>query len=511
MEALALALARSNGAPTTATAAAATTEMSPTEAKDLCTTLQSMASTIKDSLSKRLQGQLGEPGGGDRSLDKSGEQIQAEALQLCCIMTGRGGDAEAGRRLIADMRKHDGVPEVATFLDYWSRLSLIAGVVAPGAGREVRTNWSDWYRGPPGQARYMPSLPELRAEHGLEGFVLQGWTPHAPLIRADDMVTALGSCFADEIRIWLRARGYRVNDDFRSGRSYPHVEDTTVPLLQCSAGLVNTFVLLQQFEWALEGRAFSDDIWVGAKGQIVLPTEAARLKTRQMFAATRVFVITLGLAEVWFQRTRRRRRPSEDGEDGEAPKEEVEEWEEVEEVLWRAVPSDRFEPKRHGFRVSSVEENLRNLRRLVRLVRKHVPGASVVFTLSPVPLNATFRGVSCVTANAVSKSILRVAVDELMRENGVGLHHQPPPPPHADADADTDAGGGAGGDADAGLGGLYYWPAYEMVKEAFAQPYLDDGRHPRPEVVQRILQLFGKHYCVPQDQALDATDEAAAA
>ena len=66
------------------------------------------------------------------------------------------------------------------------------------------------------------------------------------------MVTALGSCFADEIRIWLRARGYCVNDDFRSGRSYPHVEDTTVPLLQCSAGLVNTFVLLQQFEWALE-------------------------------------------------------------------------------------------------------------------------------------------------------------------------------------------------------------------------------------------------------------------
>ena len=34
---------------------------------------------------------------------------------------------------------------------------------------------------------------------------------------------------------------------------------------QCSAGLVNTFVLLQQFEWALEGRSFDDDLWVGAK------------------------------------------------------------------------------------------------------------------------------------------------------------------------------------------------------------------------------------------------------
>ena len=35
-------------------------------------------------------------------MDKSGEQVQAEALQLCCLMTGRGGDAEAGRRSAMD-------------------------------------------------------------------------------------------------------------------------------------------------------------------------------------------------------------------------------------------------------------------------------------------------------------------------------------------------------------------------------------------------------------------------
>ena len=65
-----------------------------------------------------------------------------------------------------------------------------------------------------------------------------------------------------------------------------------MPLLQCSAGLVNTFVLLQQFRWAFEGRRFSDDLWVGAKGQLVLPTEAARLRTRQMFEESSVLVIT---------------------------------------------------------------------------------------------------------------------------------------------------------------------------------------------------------------------------
>ena len=175
--------------------------------------------------------------------------------------------------------------------------------------------------------------------------------------------------------------------------------------------------------------------------------------------------MTLGLAEVWYQRR------SADGDDGAA---------EEEQVLWRAVPSDRFDSKRHGFRVSSVAENLDNLRAIVRLVRKHcAPSASIVFTLSPVPLAATFRGVACVTANAVSKSVLRVAVDELLRENGVGY----------------------GSSAKAERSKLYYWPAYEIIKEGFADPYLEDGRHPKPEIVQEVLRIFGKYYCAGSDDA----------
>ena len=111
MQALAMALAAGGGGDSDG--------MSERDAAQLCTTLRSMASTICDSLTKRLQSQLGEPGGGDRSLDKSGEQVQAEALQLCCLMTGRGGEAEAGRKLVAELEAHAAaVPEVAAFLRY---------------------------------------------------------------------------------------------------------------------------------------------------------------------------------------------------------------------------------------------------------------------------------------------------------------------------------------------------------------------------------------------------------
>ena len=136
---------------------------------------------------------------------------------------------------------------------------------------------------------------------------------------------------------------------------------------------------------------------------------------------------------------------------------------------------------------------------IVALVRRHNPRAHIVFTLSPVPLNATFRGVSCVTANAVSKSILRVAVDELLREEGHGIISALPAPPAAAAAPPAAAGGEAAIAVEGGGGGaagrLFYWPAYEMIKEAFVEPYLDDGRHVKPAVVQQVLALFGKHYC----------------
>jgi hypothetical protein len=90
---------------------------------------------------------------------------------------------------------------VASFLQYWGSLGLMAGVCAPGSGNDVVTASVDWYRGPPGQARYMPSLSALRSPEGLEAFVLQGWMPSSPPIERGKLTTALGSCFADEIRM----------------------------------------------------------------------------------------------------------------------------------------------------------------------------------------------------------------------------------------------------------------------------------------------------------------------
>jgi len=78
-------------------------------------------------------------------------------------------------------------------------------------------------------------------------------------------------------------------------------------------------------------------------------------------------------------------------------------------VLWKAVPKEKFDESTHGFKVLSLEENLANMEKMVKLIQQYNPRARIVFTLSPVPLRATFRPASCVTANS--------AVDELMRRH----------------------------------------------------------------------------------------------
>jgi hypothetical protein len=133
-------------------------------------------------------------------------------------------------------------------------------------------------------------------------------------------------------------------------------------------------------------------------------------------------------------------------------------------VLWRAVPRDKYDPARHRFRVSSVEENRANIRVIYDLIRTYRPDAKVIFTLSPIPLVATFRPVSCITANSVSKGILRVALDDVLRDIGQEGH-------------------------------AFYWPSYEIVTDIFDWQWMPDRRHVKVEVLDFIMTLFESCWC----------------
>lgn len=298
-------------------------------------------------------------------------------------------------------------------------------------GAEYRT----WFRGE--HTNVLPHDRHLFRAGGVERFVLQGWMPETPQIDATTQVTAFGSCFAANISNWLSRRNYNVlNKAADAGRAY---------VVACGEGMVNSFVILQQFEWAWENKVFDQDLWHGYDAATYGYDPEVQAQTKRMFDETDLFILTFGLSEIWYD-------------------------EPTGNVFWRTIPKDAYDPARHKFRVSTVEENKANMKRIYELIRKHRPNAKIIYTLSPIPLQATFRPNSCITSNAVSKSVLRVAIDETVRE----LRHE---------------------------GVLHYWPSYELVVDAFQQPMKHDRRHPKDPVLDYIMMLFERAWCV--DSALD--------
>ncbi|MEM9426383.1 MAG: GSCFA domain-containing protein [Pseudomonadota bacterium] len=301
-------------------------------------------------------------------------------------------------------------------------------------GDDFRT----WFRGE--HTNFNPKLDQIMAVEGPERFVLHGWLPEEPLIKRTTQITAFGSCFAANISNWLSERNFRVlNKADDATRAY---------VVTMGEGMVNSFVIRQQFEWAWENKVFDQPLWHGYKAEEYGYDEQVRLDTRRIFDATEVFILTFGLSEVWYD-------------------------EPTGNVFWRTIPKDVYDPARHKFRLSTVEENRDNIRAVYDLIRKYRPDAKIIVTLSPVPLIATFRDVSCITANSVSKATLRVAVDEVVRDVRDEGH-------------------------------LFYWPSYELVTDVFRSPYRGDRRHVRPVVLNYIMRLFETAWC--KDSSVTETE-----
>ena len=215
-----------------------------------------------------------------------------------------------------------------------------------------------------------------------------------------------------------------------------------------SPGLNNTFAILDFFSWVATGEqtgeGFRYERVAGGEIRQWVP-ETRRQEYASFFSGVGAFVFTIGLAEVW-----------QDRETGG--------------VFWRGIPDEIFDANRHVSRATTVEENAGNLRKILDLVRRLNPKAPVILTLSPVPLMATFRDISCLTADCVSKSILRVALDQVM------------------SDRRSD---------------VYYWPSFEIVKWVGANlPWSaygekDEARKVNHRLVKRIVDEFMTAFYTP--------------
>lgn len=295
------------------------------------------------------------------------------------------------------------------------------------SGKDIQKFNGSWYRG--NSTNFIPSKKLLNQPNSIKEYILKGYFPSKPFIEKDTVITAFGSCFAQHITKHLISNGFNVLGKKLKIDSH---------IIRFGEGIVNTFAILEQLDWAFNNKNLSEGLWFGNNKEVVIPDENIRVNTKNLLLKTRVLIITIGLSEIWYDKQSNR-------------------------VFWRAVPANIFDNKRHGFRNSTVEENSKNLKSIISIIRDKNPECKIIFTLSPIPLMATFRKINCISANTISKAILRVALDSIDYGEKEGV---------------------------------FYFPSYELVKEVFVDPYKDDNRHIKEVYTDQIMSIFENYYCV---------------
>jgi hypothetical protein len=249
------------------------------------------------------------------------------------------------------------------------------------------------------------------------------FAPVTPFLKRDVRVASIGSCFAEELSKGLVAEGLDATHMAMSERWN------------------SAFALHYFLRRMLHGTPFPDGFVVDpAPIEQIQPEIAAR------FAAANVFVLTFGLSLCWFRRS--------DGHMVLEPK------------ITATKAGLNMAVEGYEMRQTNVADNEAAIAAAVDAIKSFKPDATVVLTLSPVPMLATL-GVAVIPGNIVSKSTLRVALNNFMAR---------------------------------ALPGVFYWPSYECVTwmGTHVAPSFggkgNDMRHVRPDVVRQIAHLFKEYY-----------------
>ncbi len=285
----------------------------------------------------------------------------------------------------------------------------------------------------------------------------------------DDRFMSAGSCFAANVRRHLEGWGF---DYTVTERAHPQWPDERESMFYeaYSARYGNVYTARQMVQLLLRAVGeFSprEDHWAAADGSFVDPyrpglthraaslTELRALTLQHLRAVRRaveastVLVFTLGLTEAW-----------ESADDG---------------AVFPACPgtvAGEFDPDRHRFVNFSYEDVSADLDAMLSLLRALNPGLRVVLTVSPVPLVATASGRHVLTATTYSKSVLRIAAEDVARRRT----------------------------------SVAYFPAYEMVlgPQHEQSPFDADLRTVREPVVAAVMEAFRAVY-IEQPVELPAT------
>ncbi|WP_370462814.1 GSCFA domain-containing protein [Ruegeria sp. PrR005] len=298
------------------------------------------------------------------------------------------------------------------------------------------------------------------------------------ILESDKIATA-GSCFAQHIANHLSRSGYNylVTENANPRFEFESRNFNYGVFTARYGNIYTSRQLVQLFDRAYGNFEPEDVTWKNAKDQWVDPfrpqiqpngfeSEDELLADRQQhFARVReafesldYFVFTLGLTECW--------RSKSDG---------------AVFPVCPGVSGGEFSPEKYEFHNLSCSEVVADMTTFIGKLRYINPHAKVILTVSPVPLIASASSQHVLPATVLSKSILRVAADQLQSE----------------------------------LNDVFYFPSYEIITGSFnrGQYFGSDLRSVTPEGVAHVMSVFMRTCTdskaeVTQQLKLAATKEA---
>jgi len=230
----------------------------------------------------------------------------------------------------------------------------------------------------------------------------------------------MGSCFARNISKSLNSNGYNST----------HME--------ISEHINTTFANKAFVDWLADPDTKNP---VNSRIRELLPDVWSAESISNTISNSDVLILTLGVAPAFFDRTT-----------GDF-------------VLPRPTSlNSRVLAEKYEFRTTSVTENVSNVLHLLNYIKKLAPKIKIIITVSPVPIMASFEYESCVQADCLSKSTMRLVAHEVVNNSG--------------------------------LQNIIYWPSFEVFRWAGSNSSkyfgADDGAawHVSEEMVNGTIEAF---------------------
>jgi GSCFA family len=209
-------------------------------------------------------------------------------------------------------------------------------------------------------------------------------TPKPIQLKHQDYVITSGSCFAQEMKTALRKNGLNA-ESLRI--------DESINTIYANLELLKSINSQKPTEKLKH--IFSED----ARERLA--------NLHALISTAKLFILTVGVAPVVIERS-------------------------TGEMTLAKTTATEFQKKSLMLEMSTVEENVDALRSYSALLKTINPGITTVISLSPVPLIGYTNDYSVIERDVLSKSILKLAIDNFMRS------------PEAD--------------------NVYYWPSFEAIK-----------------------------------------------